>query len=398
VLELPDFTQLPAVTYIGKANDLVYRAAYWEKLARDLSAVFKKYPIIFDSNVGIEVFSGETYSVNSEGAQLLHPVRLIVIAVNAFTKLEDGEEINDRLAFYGQSEADFPETAQLIREIEAMAENIIAVAQAPQLDEIYTGPVMLEGAALVSQMTSELLMQRTGLVAFRTPLRSGGVQRLMEDRLNRRILSTDISVKATPHLKTYNGQKLIGAYEIDAEGVIPESELLLVENGMLRTLMGDRVPTNKIRKPTGNRLYVYQPQRIGTRISPGVLTISTSNGISRDSLKSVLLEAARIEGLDHAYIIRSQPAGRYASLYKVSVDDGSEQLVRAGVPSRVDMAKLKRSIGTSEERIAVNMMAGGVPISIISPDAMVIEELDIERRNLQNTTKLPTVSNPLIAN
>jgi len=43
----------------------------------------------------------------------------------------------------------------------------------------------------------------------------------------------------------------------------------------------------------------------------------------------------------------------------------------------------------------VNMIAGGVPVSIISPDAMVIEELDIERRNLQNTTKLPTVSNPL---
>jgi len=36
-----------------------------------------------------------------------------------------------------------------------------------------------------------------------------------------------------------------------------------------------------------------------------------------------------------------------------------------------------------------------VPLSIICPDAMVIEETDIEKQNLQNTTKLPVVSNPL---
>ena len=99
--------------------------------------------------------------------------------------------------------------------------------------------------------------------------------------------------------------------------------------------------------------------------------------------------------MDYAYIIRTLPAGRYNSLYKVSVADGSEQLVRAGVPSRIDMGKLKRSLGASEKNIVVNMIAGGVPVSIICPDTMVIEETDIEKQNLQNTTKLPVVSNPL---
>jgi len=164
---------------------------------------------------------------------------------------------------------------------------------------------------------------------------------------------------------------------------------------MLRALMCDRIPTMKIKTSTGNRIYTYQPQGISTRVSPGVLSISTSNGISRDSLKARLLETARIEGLDHAFIIRTLPAGRYASLYKVSVADGNEQLVRAGAPSRIDLAKLKRSLGTSAESIVVNMIAGGVPVSVICPNAMLIEELDIEKRNLQNTTKLPTVSNPL---
>jgi hypothetical protein len=202
-------------------------------------------------------------------------------------------------------------------------------------------------------------------------------------------------VKAMPHLKTSNGQVLIGAYETDAEGVTPADELLLVENGMLRALMCDRIPTKKIKTPTGHRIYTYQPQGISTRVSPGVLSISTSNGVPSDTLKARLLEAARTEGLDYAFIIRTLPSGRYNSLYRVSVADGTEQLVRAAVPSRIDMAKLKRSLGTSAETIVVNMIAGGTPVSIISPNSIIIEEIDIEKQNLQNTTKLPTVSNPL---
>ncbi|MDR1156164.1 MAG: hypothetical protein LBL04_15770 [Bacteroidales bacterium] len=395
VLELPDFTKLPAVSYYGTAKKTDDHKAFWEKIARDCSAVFKKYPKIYGSNVGIEIYSGHIYSINSEGARLLHPVRLVVMAVNAYTKLEDGEEISDRLAYYGLSEADFPDAGKLIKDIEAMAENIIAVAQAPKMDESYAGPIMLEGAALASEMASELLAPRTGLVAFRTPLKSGGAQRLMEDRLNRRILSTDITIKSMPHLKTCNGQVLIGSYEKDAEGITPADELLLVENGMLRALMCDRIPTKKIKTPTGNRIYTYQTQGISTRVSPGVLSISTSNGMSRDTLKTRLLAAARTEGLEYAYIVRTLPAGRYCSLYKVSVTDGSEQLVRAGALSRMDLSKLKRSLGTSGENAVLNMIAGGVPVSVICPDAMVIEEADIEKQNLQNTTKLPTVSNPL---
>ena len=395
VIDLPDFTQLPAATYYGIDREMTYNRSHWEKIARDCSAVFIKYPDIFGSNVGVEIYSGEIFSVNSENTKLLHTTKLITIAVNAYTKLEDGEEISDRLSYYGLSEGDLPHIDQLLKDVEAMAENILALANAPRMENSYTGPVMLQGPVLASNLATELLAARTGLVAFRTPLRSGGVERLLEDRMNLRILSTDITVKAEPRLKTHNGQILIGAYEVDSEGVTPESQLTLIENGMLRALMNDRVPTKRISAPTGNRIYAYQPQGIATRVSPGVLSITSSNGLSQDSLKTLLLEAARIEGLNYAYIIRALPAGRLAALYKVSVDDGSEQMVRASATQRIDMAKLKRALGTAQESSVTNMIAGGVPISIIYPNAMVIEEVDIEKRNFQNTTKLPTVSNPL---
>jgi hypothetical protein len=244
-------------------------------------------------------------------------------------------------------------------------------------------------------MAAELLAARTGLIAYRIPLQQGGTLRLMENRINRRILATDITVKSTPFVKTYNGTSLIGSYQVDSEGVIPDSALLLIENGMLRAMMCDRVPTLRVKNPTGNRIYAYQTQGLSARTSPGVLSISTSNGLSNAELKTKLLDAARIEGLDYAYIIRTLPSGNNVFIYKILVEDGSEHLIRAAAPTRLNLDRFKRSLGTSSEKIVVNMIAGGVPISVISPKSMIIEEIDIEIKNLQNTTRLPVVSNPL---
>ncbi len=395
VLELPDFIRLSATVYSGPFGNITYNEGYWEKLARDCSGVFKKYPKIYGSNVGVEIYSGNTYGVNSEGTRLRHPSKMITIAVNAYTKTKDGEEISDRLAYYGLSENDLPKIETMMKDIEAMAENLVRLIDAPKIEESYIGPIMIEGSVLASEMVSELLSVRTGLIAYRTPLRSGGIQKLPEDRLNRRILSSDITVKSIPGMKSYNGQTLIGSYEVDAEGVTPAAEMLLVENGMLRALMCDRVPTKKIKAPTGNRIYAYGPQSISTRVSPGVLFIDTSNGLSRDTLKARLLAAAEKEGLDYAYIIRGLPNGRTSFIYKVSAKTGIEEPVRAGVVSGTGLNRLKRSLGVSAETGVLNMIAGGIPLSVICPEAMVIEEAEIEIRNLQSTTKLPLVSNPL---
>jgi hypothetical protein len=395
VLELPDFLELPAVNYSGAHKTATYNKGLWEKIARECSAVFKKYTGIYASNVGVEIYSGYIYSMTSEGTKLRHPVNLAVLAVNAYTKLEDGEEISDRLTYYGLSETDLPPLGAMLQEIDAMAAHMVALSQAPKMEESYTGPVLIEGSALASEMVSGLLAARTGLVAYRIPLRSGGIQRLMEDRLNRRILPSDITVKSMPHLKTYNGQNLIGSYEVDAEGVTPADELVLVKNGMLQTLLCDRVPTRKIKTPTGNRVYTYQTQGISTRVSPGVLSISTSNGLTHDELENKLLDAAKAEGLEYAYIIRCLPNGRSASLYKIPVSGNGEELVRAGIVAGIGMSHLKRALGTSSETKVTSMVAGGVPLSVICPAAMILEEVDIEKENLQNTTKLPTVDNPL---
>jgi hypothetical protein len=394
VLELPDFTHLQPTTSLQSAPVMNFEQEYWKKMALDCSAVLKKYPVIYGSNVGIEVYSGNVYSLNSEGTQLRHPVRLIAVVVNAYTKSADGEELSDKLSWYGHSKDELPSAKEITDAVNAMASNLLALSAAPLMEESYTGPVMLEGEVLASAMTAGLLSQQTGLIAYRTPINSGGIQKSMEDRLNLKILSADISIKSVPQMENYNGQRLIGSYRMDAEGIAP-SELLLVENGMLRTLLCDRVPKKKIKTPTGNRTYTYQPMSISSSVTPGVLLIETSQGQSPAELKEKLINAAKEEGLNYAYIMRCQPNGRNAVLYKVQTTDGSESPVRAGALSATGLNRLKRALGTSNQVEVANMMVGNAPLSVIYPQAMVIEEVEIEKKNLQNTSKLPAVSNPL---
>ncbi|MDR0713104.1 MAG: hypothetical protein LBF89_02435 [Bacteroidales bacterium] len=394
VLAMSDFTPLTPAIYTESLPSMAFEQEYWKKTARDCSAVLKKYPSIYGSSVGIEVYSGEIYSVNSEGTQLKHSVRMIAVAVNAYTKSSDGEEISDRLAWYGRSKADLPSAEQLTETIGRMAESLIALSKAPLMEESYTGPVLLEDNVLASALVESLLAPQTGLIAYRTPIASGGVQKSMEDRIHRKVLSSDITVRSIPQTDSYNGHPLTGSYRADAEGIKP-AELLLVENGMLKTLMCDRVPKKKIKVPTGNRIYTYQPTGISTIVSPGVLSVQTSKGLSPDTLKKKLLAVAKDEGLDYAYILRSLPNGRNVMLCKVQVADGNESLVRSGIVSGIGMNRLKRSLGTSGQTQTVNMIVGNAPLSVIYPSAMLIEELDIEKKNLQNTSKMPPVSNPL---
>jgi hypothetical protein len=318
----------------------------------------------------------------------------MAVVVNAYTKSPDGEEISDRLAWYGRSKADLPSAEQLTEMIDRMAKTLIAQSEAPLMDESYTGPVLLEDNVLASALVESLLASQTGLTAYRMPIGSGGVQKSMEDRLHRKVLASDITVKSIPQTDSYDGYPLTGSYKTDAEGIRP-TELLLIENGMLKNLMCDRVPKKKIKTPTGNRIYTYQPQSISTIVSPGVLSIQTSKGIPPDTLKKKLLAAAKDEGLDYAYILRSLPNGRNIILSKVRTADGSESLVRAGSVPSVGLNRLKRSLGTSGQTGVINMIAGNAPLSVIYPSAMLIEELDIEKKNLQNTSKMPAVSNPL---
>ena len=70
-------------------------------------------------------------------------------------------------------------------------------------------------------------------------------KKTMEDNLDKKIMSNEITIKARPSMEKYDGTTLIGRFDIDAEGVVPDKELTFVDKGILKTLLNGRVPTLK---------------------------------------------------------------------------------------------------------------------------------------------------------
>jgi hypothetical protein len=182
------------------------------------------------------------------------------------------------------------------------------------------------------------------------------------------------------------------------EGIIPDSSTLLVENGMLRKLLNDRIPARTSPNSTGNSRLTYRGNGLGTTAAPSVIKIEGRDGVSHVDLKNKLIEMAKEEGFEYTYIIRELSSySRPFLIYRVNVADGSEELIQASELSGVTLSKLKRIPAISNQEKTENLSFSGAPISIIYPDAMIIEDIDIDKERESSKTKAPIVDNPVKA-
>ncbi len=397
-LAIPDLLPVDSVT---KRTVLpAYRAdlAAWSTKMQRISRVFRRYPQIHSSYAGMEVYAGTYYTATSEGVLLQQPSQLAVASVTAAARTADGLSISDRLTYYGRTPADFPPEEVMAADAAQMAGQLLRTSEAGRMEENYTGPVLMEGMAAAKYLAQGMfLSQGQGLITYRPSIRqtATALSATTEDRLQHRVMPADLSVIAMPYLTRYEGQLLWGSYSVDADGIAPDSTLVLIENGMLRHLLAGRTPTAAVRQATGHLRYVYNPQNISTRVLPGVLLCRSDAGLTADSLKNMLLTAAREEGYRYGYIVRTIPGGRTELLYRTDVTDGSETLVRAGVLSDVTFKDLKNILGVTETMAAHNMLWSDTPVSFICPEGVLFGELNITKENMRKAGQPPAIPGPL---
>lgn len=449
---LHDFSMAPKVNINIKTIAFDFNKEKWEKIATELSGIFNNYPDIFSSKVLIYFYKADVYFINTEGTEVKSPLTLASIRINALTQADDGENIYDHLLYYALTPEELPSLAEMKAEVKSMADNISILKNAPIFDDSYSGPVLFEGQAAAEIFIQRLFSGTNGLIAMRKPIFSQPQMAMMmsqltgqtlENKIDKKIISNDITIKTVPKIQSYEGEKLIGSFAVDAEGVIPDDELILVEKGILKTLLNGRTPTEKIQKSNGHKRYSIQSGGwISSGIAPGVITINSTNGISRDKLKEKLIEAAEDEGLDYAIIIRKlespnsgieidfdplsamsgdnkNAVSKPIYVYKVSLEDGKEELIRTVELGGISTNTFKKIMGFSDKQFIYNtllsesvgglnlgfliyyMSGGGLeslsgtPASFILPDAFLFEYLDVQKQKRAITKKLPVVKNPV---
>lgn len=405
----------------------------WENRAKALSAVLLRHPGLQRSSVTVSLQQVDELYQNSEGTRAAGPANLALVRAELSTQATDGRALRDEVTFVARRGEELPPQAAMEQAVEEAAATLVKLASAPAYSDSYSGPVLIEGAALADLVAARFFSpKQEGLLATRRPVFGNAQEasfferqmgKSMEEKLEARVLHAAYHLKATPRLEAFQGQPLAGAFSLDAEGQVPQ-DLVLVEKGMLRNLLACRVPTPKVQATNGHLRSLLSPSGVSytfaTAVAPGVVSLEVDASACKADLKKELLQAAKESGLKHAYIVRRMaPAGGADGaggpeeaqglplplhLYRVTVADGKEELVRGAQLGGISVSALKHLLGASKGRRAHNLFLTpsplqqglGCPASFILPEGLLFEELELRKPRAMPNPKLPAVPSPLV--
>lgn len=419
---IPDFSPVPVSRVKIEGAEYKYNKSVWEGRVKEISAYFAKYPDIDDSGVSFRFAKVNTYTVNSEGSEVKSPADVAVITVSAVVKAPDGIPLTDKFEFISVTPDDIPGNEWFKNEIDSLANRLLKLKNAEYLNDNYTGPVLFVGQAASELVSASLFSQEDPLISIREPLYadrnmkifSGNNPAALESKQNKKVISNDLTVKALPFLDKVGNTKLIGHFQIDAEGVVPPKEMTLIENGLLKTLLCDRTPTKLVPQSNGHRRFAFFNNGVSYITGPGVIELTSKKQTSNEELKKQLIANAKEEGLDYAILIKRvyQRAANYpVEIYKISVADGKETLVRSVSINSISLSTLRKCIGVSNQQAVFNTLLSvgpngsdmatlvpdisGLPTSFISPNGILIEEMELKSAPKNLSVEKTIVPSPL---
>ncbi len=377
--KLPDLSRERPINVIGPRGKLRIDAANWTNFIRKLSNVFRGYPEVSDSHITLSVRSSNRYLINNEGTRLRQYSFFIILTVYAEARTADNLKLAPSKQFFAKSIEDMPSFDEIQRETEALARDVTALRKAPSLDEVYVGPALFTDRA-AAQLFSQLIAPNLGAERLPAASRNGNIG-IFSDRLNRRILPPALSIVDDPTVTVLNGQKLLGAYNYDEQGVAAEA-MAIVEDGILKRLFTNRVPT-KYRETSNGRARL----NFGRTFVSNMI-VGAKGGKSFAELKKELVDACRAQNLPFGLLFREISSTPFLSghslsqpiqAYKVFVEDGREERVRNLSFDAFPVRELRQILAVGDEAFTINEIlgsgqsGGGVGYSVSAPSILLDE-------------------------
>ena len=389
--DLPDFEQTKPVNIILQPSPVDFNKTYWENYIRKASETAKQFPEILSSNVGLNARNVMTYTYNTEGSRYAVPTVFYQLTFTANTRADDGQDLTQTIWVENATLNQMPDVETFSQRCRTVMDNLVKLKNAPVIDDTYCGPVLFEDGS-VGRILEQTFFANDKLAAAPKLVQSGAAPAYymvngqmqsnqqqggndLELMLNKKVISRDLSIKSITGQEFYKGQRLNGYYPVDAEGVVPDKELFLIENGVLRNMLNGRKPTRKIHNSNGHARFDIGSNSV--KVMAGNALITCNQTFSKEDLRKKLIETAKEEDLDYAYIVRQYEHGLNL-MYKIYVTDGREELVRgATITDATNLRSFKRILGASDKELISSY--GETQITLVYPDALLFEEMDVTR-------------------
>jgi predicted Zn-dependent protease len=232
------------------------------------------------------------------------------------------------------------------------------------------------------------------LQAFRVQQSNG-----LLNKLGARVLPDFLNVVDDPTATHERDSLLLGGYKVDEEGV-PAKQTLVVQHGVLKTVLTSRAPVRGVLESTGNL------REHG--VAPSNLLVNSDKTSTPEELRKQLVESAKSRGNTYGIVIR-RLSGKSATLAYRVYEDGHEELIRNADISELNSASFKDILAVSSQRVVyteatplrntspfnVNPFSGGQPLVSYVVPSLLFEDVTIEKPSGE-VPKPPVARNPLL--
>jgi TldD protein len=382
-----DFAKAPVVMALKPTVKLKVDTDSWKTTLLDMTALYKQYPDVQNVSASAHFSSDNAYFVNSEGSVTRDGKTTYSVQFAASAQAEDGMRLGRSPAWTVADASELPTRAALLSDAKKALDTVIALRNAPIVEEEYRGPVLFAPDA-----ANDVVMALLGTNVVGRKPQLGKPNRTVgafATSYKTRVLPNFATLVDDPSLKSFQGKSLVGSYEIDSEGVKAQT-VTLVDSGSLTNYLIGREPIRDFSTSNGHgRAAPGAPPQP----NPGVLILKSSEPQSPEELKKRLIQMITDQGKPYGYRVETLgPGNTPRLLYRVYAGDGHEELVRGAVFSELDVRALRADLIAAGNDPLVDNRIGGVSTTVITP-SLLFGELEVKRADTSKD-KLPDYPAP----
>ena len=382
-----DFAKAPPVIAVELAVALKVDEAAWKKTLEDATSLYKQFPEVQSVTASARFSAVNEYLVNSEGTVTRTGKTTYSVQLNSSTQAADGMRLGRNPAYMVARQEELPSHDALMSDAKKMLETVVALRQAPIVEEEYRGPVLFAADAaddVVASLIGQNVLGRKPQLG--KPNRTTGA---FATSYKSRVLPNFLTLIDDPAMKDFQGKSLVGNYAVDSEGVKAQA-VNVIENGMLTNYLVGRQPLRDISSSNGHGRAAPGSFPVP---SLGVLLVKSSEAQSPEALKQKVIQMVKDQDKPYAYRVDTLgPGNAPRLLYRVYAKDGHEELVRGAVFNELDIRAVRNDLIAVGNDPLVSNRSGGAPTTIICP-SLLFGELEVKRADTSKD-KLPDYPAP----
>ena len=386
-----DFAPARPVTKIEPLVTLELDRPEWKRRLIEASGLYAKEPSashVQFSTANLRGVAVNRYLLNTEGTVVRHGYTGYNATISVGGQAADGMQLARANGTTAILAKDLESAAAFHQRTLDDLKSLEELRNAPVVGaEDYHGPVLFSGDAAADTLSRLFL---PNIEADRPDVgTTARTQGAYSSSFQTPVLSALLNVQDDPLLMTFNGQQLLGAYDVDDEGV-PAQAIDLVQGGKLMNFAIGREPVKDFPDSNGHgRAAPGQPAHSRSAVA----IFKSTQPLSAAELNRQLVDLARKQGRD-VYAVETLGGELIPRLLYVVHADGRRELVRGAVLDELDARSLRSGILAVGGNAYVSNTLGAIPQTTIAP-GILFGDIEVKRAT-DEQQKLPYYEPPAL--